>query len=131
GSLEFFKGNGQKPAGSDLQKAAAAVEQSRAEIKNIHAYVELHIEQAGFLEEAGIPIGIVSGAAMPTRWAIDIIGEQAHSGTTPMDRRKNALVAASEFVLLVDKICREESAHGTVGAITKMSVEPNAMNTVP
>ena len=43
------------------------------------------MEQAGFLEEEKIPIGIVNGAAMPTRWAIDIIGEQAHSGATPME----------------------------------------------
>ena len=116
---------------SPLNKAKLAAENSRAQIGNIRAYVELHVEQAGFLEENKMPIGIVDTCAMPTRWAIDIVGEQAHSGTTPMHRRRNALVAASEFVLLVDKICREESSKNTVGAVTKLSVEPNAMNTVP
>jgi hydantoinase/carbamoylase family amidase len=113
------------------ENAKAAVLNSRGESKDIRAYIELHVEQAGFLEENSKPIGIVSGAAMPTRWAIDIVGEQAHSGTTPMERRKNALVGASEFLLLVDKICKEESHHGTVGAVTKLTVEPNVMNTVP
>jgi hydantoinase/carbamoylase family amidase len=128
-SQKFYKGK--KSDSWHLKDAEAAVEQSRADISKIRAYVELHVEQAGFLEEAGIPIGIVSGAAMPTRWSIEFIGEQAHSGATPMDRRKNALVAASEFVLLVDQLAKQEAAHGTVGAITKMTVEPNAMNTVP
>ncbi len=128
-SQKYYKGK--KSTSWNLAEAKVAVEQSRAEIEKIHAYVELHVEQAGFLEEAGIPIGIVNGAAMPTRWSIDIVGEQAHSGATPMDRRKNALVAASEFVLLVDRLAKEEACHGTVGAITKMTVEPNAINTVP
>ncbi len=130
-SLPFSEVNGKSAGGSDVQKAMNAVEQSRGQMDKVHAYVEFHVEQAGFLEEAGIPIGIVSGAAMPTRWAIEITGEQAHSGATPMEHRKNALVAASECVLLVDQLCKEESAQGTVGAITKMTVAPNAMNTVP
>lgn len=132
-TLEFFKDKRSSAPESDwtLEKAHLAVERSRADVEKIHAYVELHVEQAGFLEENALPIGIVSGAAMPTRWAIEVAGEQAHSGTTPMERRKNALIAASEFVLAVDQACKAESSHGTVGAITKMSVEPNAMNTVP
>lgn len=130
-SLPYCQTDGKVASGSDLQKATNAVEQSRAQIEKIHAYVELHVEQAAFLEEVGRKIGIVSGAAMPTRWAIEITGEQAHSGTTPMERRKNALVTASEFILLVDQLCKKESAYGTVGAITKLTVEPNAMNTVP
>ncbi len=130
-TLKHFKKDTKSSFDAPMKRALRVVEESAADIKTIHAYVELHVEQAGFLEEAKIPIGIVSGAAMPTRWAIEIIGEQAHSGTTPMERRKGALVPASEFVLQVDKICKEEAAHGTVGAITKISVEPNAMNTVP
>jgi len=120
-----------KSPGSPLEKAMIALQQSRGAIDQIRAYVELHVEQAGFLEEEGIPIGLVNACAMPTRWAIEIVGEQAHSGTTPMARRRNALVAASEFVVAVDKLCKQEAARGTVGAITKLSVEPNAMNTVP
>lgn len=130
-TLKYFKNENNKSFDSSIKRALWAVEESKADVKKIRAYVELHVEQAGFLEEAKIPIGIVNGAAMPTRWAIQIIGEQAHSGTTPMERRKNALVAASEFVLLVDKICKDEASHDTVGAITKMAVEPNAMNVVP
>jgi hydantoinase/carbamoylase family amidase len=128
-NLNFYKAK--KTAEWTAQSAAHAVSKSRAQIEKIHAYVELHVEQAGFLEENALPIGIVSGAAMPTRWAIEIVGEQAHSGTTPMERRKNALVAASEFVLFVDRVCKEESKHGTVGAVTRLTVEPNVMNTVP
>ena len=128
-SLDNFRG--ERATDWNDKKAAQAVAESRGNANEIRAYVELHVEQAGFLEENSQPIGIVSGAAMPTRWSIEIVGEQAHSGTTPMERRKNALVAASEFVLLVDQICKEESQFGTVGAVTKLTVEPNVMNTVP
>jgi hydantoinase/carbamoylase family amidase len=128
-SLEHFKGP--KTSQWNEQSAQEAMRNSRGETSKIHSYVELHVEQAGFLEESAVPIGIVSGAAMPTRWAFDVVGEQAHSGTTPMERRKNALVAASEFVLLVDQVCKSESEHGTVGAVTRLTVEPNVMNTVP
>ncbi len=128
--LKYFKADS-TAKGTPLEKGLQALQESKVDANKIHAYVELHVEQAPFLEEANIPIGIVSGAAMPTRWAIEIIGEQAHSGTTPMARRKNALVAASEFALIVDKLCKEESIHETVGAVTKLTVEPNAMNVVP
>ncbi len=128
-SLTHFKGK-KTDKWSD-QAAIQALASSRGDTAKIHSYVELHVEQAGFLEENSLPIGIVSGAAMPTRWAFDVVGEQAHSGTTPMERRKNALVAASEFVLLVDELCKLEAQHGTVGAVTRLTVEPNVMNTVP
>jgi N-carbamoyl-L-amino-acid hydrolase len=128
-SLQHYKG--EKSTIWESQSAIRAVEASRGDANKIQAYVELHVEQAGFLEENAMTIGIVSGAAMPTRWAFEVIGEQAHSGTTPMERRKNALVAASEFILHVDQICKHEAQHGTVGAVTRLTVEPNVMNTVP
>ena len=116
---------------SNLERALCYIEESRRPPKEIKAYVELHIEQGQELEELGIPIGVVTGAATPTRLQIELIGQQNHSGTTPMHKRKNALCAAAEVVLAVDELCNREAENETVGAITKLVVEPNVVNIVP
>jgi N-carbamoyl-L-amino-acid hydrolase len=70
----------------------------------IDAYFELHIEQGPRLDAAGIPVGIVTGG-FPTRgMRIEIRGETAHVGPTPMDRRRNALVGAAHVAVAVDDI---------------------------
>ena len=116
---------------SNLERALSCIEESRLRSEEIKAYVELHIEQGQELEELGIPIGVVTGAAAPTRLQIELIGQQNHSGTTPMRKRKNALCAAAEVVLTVDELCNREAENETVGAITRLVVEPNVVNIVP
>jgi allantoate deiminase len=114
-----------------LKAAHLAIENSRGQTGKIKAYIELHIEQSGELEEKEIPIGVVTTAAGPTRWLIEMIGEQAHSGSTAMNNRKNALLGAAQFVLAVESICKVESILGTVGTITRLNVEPNSSTVVP
>lgn len=116
---------------TNVERALSYIEQSRRKPEEIKAYVELHVEQGQELEECGIPVGIVTGAATPTRFLIELIGQQNHSGTTPMHKRKNALCAAAEVVLAVDELCNQEAGNETVGAITRLVVEPNVVNVVP
>ena len=95
-----------------------------------HAYVELHIEQGGTLDAAGVPIGVVEGIVAIHRYDVTIDGVANHAGTTPMDARQDALVAASQLVLAVRRVAgaREGRQVGTVG---RLDVQPNSPNVVP
>jgi N-carbamoyl-L-amino-acid hydrolase len=96
---------------------------------DITAYVELHIEQGGTLEKAKTPIGIVEGISGISHTDVRITGRAAHAGTTTMEIRKDALVAASELVLSVRKAALESRCHvATVGQLTVM---PNGINIIP
>lgn len=95
------------------------------------AFLELHIEQGRVLEEAGTRIGIVTAIAAPTRWLIEIEGRADHSGSTPMHMRKDALAAAAELILEVERLGRVESVYQTVATIGKLSLKPGVMNVIP
>ena len=97
----------------------------------IKVFFELHIEQGKKLISKQKTIGIVTGIAAPLRLSISIEGESAHSGTTGMDMRKDALLAASEFVLLVEKAALEELEFETVATVGVLEVTPGAINVVP
>lgn len=106
----------------------------RRDPSTIKAYLELHIEQGPILEAKKKPIGIVTSIAAPTRFRVVLTGQADHSGTTPMEMRKDALVAASEFIVALEKICHRYSRMeqgrvvGTVGA---MKIEPGVINAIP
>jgi allantoate deiminase len=72
--------------------------------EDIHAYVELHIEQGPVLESEGLPVGIVTAISGATRYAIEVDGTAGHAGTVPMSLRKDALAAAAECVLAVERL---------------------------
>ena len=94
------------------------------------AYFEAHIEQGPVLEDTKTTIGVVQGA-LGQRWFDCVIsGQDAHAGPTPMDLRKDALLAASRLVLEVNRIALAfpDYARGTVGF---MQVKPNSRNVVP
>ena len=82
----------------------------------IRAYLELHIEQGPFLEEEGLPIGVVEGIVAIAWSRVTIHGVQDHAGPTPMRIRHDALVAAAEIVAAVRGIARriggEHGGHG-------------------
>ncbi len=93
------------------------------------AFIELHIEQGPTLDERGIPIGVVQGIVCVKRWKCVVDGVANHAGTTPMDRRHDALAAASKDVLAVRDVVRAES--GTqVGNVGFVRAEPGAINVV-
>ena len=93
-------------------------------------YLELHIEQGPHLDEMKIPIGVVQGIVGITRWRCVVTGFANHAGTTPMDRRRDALAAASRELLAVRDVVRSESG-GQVGNVGFMKAEPGAINVIP
>ena len=114
------------------------------------AFVELHVEQGPVLEAAGNPVGLVTGIAGQRRFIITIEGQASHAGTTPMMMRQDALVAASQIVLAVNRIgCLKEileeteqkRAHSRIGksvftgdqvaTVGAMKLSPNVANTIP
>ena len=94
------------------------------------AYLELHIEQGPNLDEAKIPIGVVQGIVGLKRWRCVATGFANHAGTTPMDRRKDALAAASRDLLTVRDVVRAETGR-QVGTVGYMKAEPGAVNVIP
>lgn len=96
----------------------------------IHALFELHIEQGPILEEEGIEIGIVTAANGQKWYEITLTGVESHAGPTPMNRRKDALLAAARIVELVNKIGHDHdpSACATCGMV---EVYPNSRNVIP
>ena len=94
------------------------------------AYFEAHIEQGPILEETKTTIGVVLGALGQRWFDVHIAGQDSHAGPTPMETRKDALLAASRLVIEVNRIANTfpDYARGTVGF---MQVKPNSRNVVP
>jgi beta-ureidopropionase / N-carbamoyl-L-amino-acid hydrolase len=97
---------------------------------SLAGYLELHIEQGPNLEESKIPIGVVTGIVGLKRWRCITTGFANHAGTTPMNRRKDALAAASRDLLAVRDVVRAESGR-QVGTVGYIKVEPGAVNVIP
>jgi len=91
-------------------------------------YLEAHIEQAPWLEDAGRPLGIVSSIAGARRFALTMLGHAGHAGGTPYDRRRDALVGASELVVAIERISKETDTIGTVG---RLRAFPGGVNVIP
>jgi allantoate deiminase len=100
------------------------IERARRKPGDFLAYAELHIEQGPVLEAENLALGVVSGIAGQTRARVTFTGKAGHAGTTPMGMRQDALCAAAEFILYVERC----SSTATVGMI---SVEPGASNVIP
>lgn len=100
-------------------------------IDGILNYFELHIEQGRILEDEGLKIGIINSIAAATRYWLTIDGRQDHSGATPMGMRQDALCAAGEIIIELEKIAKRESVHSSVGTVGYLGNYPNAFNVVP
>ncbi len=92
--------------------------EAAAELKDAAAYLELHIEQGPVLETLGIPLGVVLGTKGVERHAITFHGQEAHSGSTPMNARHDALAAAAKLALEIRTIARRHpDAVCTMGSV--------------
>jgi N-carbamoyl-L-amino-acid hydrolase len=102
----------------------------KAQPHKLGAYFEAHIEQGPVLEQTKTTIGVVQGALGQRWYDVAITGQDSHAGPTPMETRKDALLAASRLVLEVNRIATSfpDYARGTVGF---MQVKPNSRNVVP
>ena len=132
GDSEYYR----RPDGTDIQTCLTRVggswdniTQARRSAEDIFAFVELHVEQGPVLESMGKQIGVVEGIVGQRRFNITVKGSANHAGTTPMSMRCDALVAASQVVLAVNRIGLTTGQQ--VATVGKMEVKPNAANVVP
>ncbi|MBD3676870.1 MAG: Zn-dependent hydrolase [Rhodobacteraceae bacterium] len=92
-------------------------------------YLEIHIEQGPVLEQAGTPLGIVTGICGIERNSVTFTGETGHAGTVPMAGRRDALVAAADFIAAIDKAARDlDGLRATIGTL---SLKPDVVNAIP
>jgi len=112
--------------GVDLDKA------SEANLKNAAAYLELHIEQGPVLESLNLPLGVVLGTFGVERHQVTFRGQAAHAGSTPMDKRRDALAAAAMLELELYEIAKEvgDGAVCTMGGVvTKPGIVTSVVET--
>ena len=97
----------------------------------VAAFLELHIEQGPVLDQAGIPLGVVTG--ITGRRSLDVVieGRANHAGTTPMDLRRDALAAAARAVLAVEALAAGPSGLVRVATVGSVEVWPDVRNVVP
>lgn len=107
----------------------AAMPTARRDRSEIAAFVELHVEQGGVLEHLRKPIGVVEGIVGQYRFSVQIIGRPNHAGTTPMHLRKDALLAAAQVIVAVNRLA-VETPGDQVATVGYLTVAPNATNTV-
>ena len=118
--------DGIKANGGDPDKITMAVKKPGY----YSAYLELHIEQGGILDQEKLQIGVVEGIVGIQHWEVTIEGFANHAGTTPMNKRQDALLAASKFVIAVNEAVNSfEGRH--VGTVGKIAALPGAYNVIP
>ena len=105
------------------------LDEGRRDPGELLGFVEVHIEQGPVLERRGLPVGVVTGIAGASRVSVTFTGEAGHAGTVPMSLRRDALAAASEFILAVERIAGE--ADQLVGTVGQVAVRPGASNVIP
>jgi N-carbamoyl-L-amino-acid hydrolase len=114
--------------GVELDGALAA----RSELENAGAYLELHIEQGPVLESMGLPLGVVLGTFGVERSRFTWRGQAAHAGSTPMDRRRDALAGAAKLALYIREIAAEVGGGAVCtsgGVVTKPGIVTSVVET--
>lgn len=117
---DALRGWGSNP--DALQSAAKASSE-------VLGYIEVHIEQGPVLQERGLPVGVVTAISGQLRARVRFHGTAGHAGTVPMPLRRDALCAAAEFVLTVERLAHETP--GLVATVGQISAEPGASNVIP
>lgn len=95
--------------------------------RRFSAYYEAHIEQGPILEREGIPIGIVTHCIGVEQWTVIVTGRDGHVGS-PMEGRQDALAAASELVLALERIA---TRLGGMATATRLTLQPDARGNIP
>ena len=118
-----------KNVGVDFER----VKDSGSELKNAAAYLELHIEQGPVLLDLNLPLGAVLGTFGVERHAITFHGQAAHSGSTPMNRRKDAFLAAAKMSSEIYQIAersKDQTGAGGVCTIGSCTTKPGIVTSV-
>lgn len=98
--------------------------------KDIHSFIEFHIEQGPILEQRGIEIGVVEGVKGITWLEFKVKGDADHAGPTPMAGRKDALLKACDIIVLLKEIVTDFDDEGTV-TVGKIHAAPGSINIIP
>ncbi|MFN8573678.1 MAG: Zn-dependent hydrolase [Gemmatimonadaceae bacterium] len=119
-------GDGITFIGGDPSKLTSALRRRG----DVAAYVELHIEQGGTLEASGTDIGVVQGIVGIGWWDVTIEGFANHAGTTAMNNRRDAMLAAARFTDMVNRVVTSEPGR-QVGTVGRLQAFPGAPNVIP
>ena len=95
---------------------------------SVALYLELHIEQGPVLEQEQLRLGVVTSITGICRYRVELVGRADHAGTMPMARRRDALAAAAECIVAVERLWQDGGGVGTTG---RALIEPNATNVIP
>ncbi|WP_130805979.1 M20 family metallo-hydrolase [Senegalia massiliensis] len=106
------------------------LEDAKRDENSIKSFIELHIEQGSVLQNNNKDIGLVETIVGLDRYDIKFKGKAGHAGTTPMNNRKDALVAASKFIISIEKIAKN-IGESTVATVGELKLSPNASNVIP
>ena len=117
---------GIKFIGGDPDRLASVVRKKG----DLAGYLELHIEQGGVLHQEKIDIGVVEGIVGVYWWDVSIDGFANHAGTTPMNQRRDALLAAAKYIEAVNRVVTSVPGR-QVGTVGKIQAFPGAFNVVP
>jgi allantoate deiminase len=136
GSFDFSTLDGRDENGISLREALIAfggnpdgITALARKAGDVIGYVEMHIEQGPVLDQERRPVGIVTAISGASRRRVIVTGEAGHAGTVPMALRHDALMAAAEMALAVERI--GSAADNGVATIGQMQVEPGAVNVIP
>ncbi len=119
-------GEGIVALGGNLEKLADVI-RKRGDIK---AFIEIHIEQGSILYSKNIDVGIVEGIVGINWWTVNIEGFSNHAGTTPMNMRQDALLAAAHLIIAVNRVVTSEPGR-QVGTVGRIRCEPGVPNVIP
>ena len=117
---------GIRSIGGDPRRLASAVRKKG----DLAAYLELHVEQGGILAREQIDIGVVEGIVGVYWWDVTVEGFANHAGTTPMDQRQDALLAAARYIDAVNRVVTSLPGR-QVGTVGRINAFPGAYNVVP
>jgi len=125
-STGYSMGEGITRIGGDTTR----LNEAKRDTGSLAAFLELHIEQGGKLEKEGLDIGVVEGIVGLNWWDVVFTGFANHAGTTPMNARQDALLAAAKYIVAVNEITNSfEGAQ--VGTVGRIKAEPGAPNVIP
>jgi N-carbamoyl-L-amino-acid hydrolase len=108
--------------------------QAERKKEEIKSFVELHIEQGTIIEENKKNYGVVRGVACPIRLMVKVNGKAGHTGTTPMGKRKDALVAIAPLITFVSEtalLLSQTNPIPVVATVSKIEAKPNSMTIIP
>ncbi|MTD30724.1 Zn-dependent hydrolase [Planomicrobium sp. YIM 101495] len=100
-------------------------------VNDIHAYLEMHIEQGPSLEKEELAVGVVTHIAGPHWMTVTVSGEAGHAGTVPMNLRKDPIPAVAEIILYIENLCTDPLHAETVGTVGIVETYPGGSNIIP